>query len=68
MGEGAAFGRKVRGVKVFAEDAADYLESLLRRYQHRRAPHDTFSSFVNALDADGLARFAEPPVAHGELR
>ena len=32
MGEGAAFGRKVRGVKIYAEDAADYLELLLRRY------------------------------------
>ena len=29
MGEGAAFGRKVKGVKVYAEDAADYLELLL---------------------------------------
>jgi len=68
MGEGAAFGRKVRGVKVYAEDTADYLELLLRRYEQRRAEGDTFTSFVNALDADGLARFAEPAVAAGELR
>ena len=68
MGEGAAFGRKVKGVKVYAEDAADYLELLLRRYEQQRAERDTFSSFVNRLDADGLARFAAPPVAHGELR
>jgi sulfite reductase (ferredoxin) len=68
MGEGAAFGRKVRGVKIYAEDAADYLELLLRRYEQQRAADDTFSSFVNALDADGLARFAEPALAHGELR
>ena len=29
----AAFGRKVKGVRVFAEDAADYVETLLRRYR-----------------------------------
>jgi sulfite reductase (ferredoxin) len=68
MGDGAAFGRKVRGVKVYAEDTADYLELLLRRYGSRRADGDTFSSFVNGLDADALARFAEPAAAHGELR
>ena len=32
MGEDAAFGRKVKGVKVYAEDAADYVEALLVRY------------------------------------
>ena len=68
MGEGAAFGRKVRGVKVYAEDTADYVELLLRRYEQQRAGGDTFASFVNALDADALARFAEPPAAHGVLR
>jgi len=68
MGDGAAFGRKVRGVKIYAEDAADYVELLLRRYGQQRADDDTFSSFVNALDDDGLARFAEPASARGELR
>ena len=68
MGEGAAFGRKVRGVKVYAEDTADYLELLLRRYEQERADGDTFSSFVNALDAVALTRFAEPNATHGELR
>jgi sulfite reductase (ferredoxin) len=65
MGEGAAFGRKVRGVKIYAEDVADYVELLLRRYEAQRAAEDTFSSFVNALDADDLARFARPAPAHG---
>jgi sulfite reductase (ferredoxin) len=68
LGEGAAFGRKVRGVKIYAEDAADYLELLLRRYAGQRTDDDTFSSFVNALDAEALARFAEPAPDHGELR
>ncbi len=68
MGEGAAFGRKVKGVKIYAEDTADYLESLLRRYQQQKADGDSFTSFVNGLDADAMARFAAPPVTHGELR
>ena len=61
MGDGATFGRKVRGVKIYAEDAADYVELLLRRYGQQRNADDTFSTFVNGLDADALARFAEPP-------
>ena len=62
MGDGAAFGRKVKGVKIYAEDAADYLELLLRRYLGAKQDDDTFSSFVGRLDADELARFAAPPV------
>jgi sulfite reductase (ferredoxin) len=68
MGEDAAFGRKVRGVKIYAEDAADYLEGLLRRYLADKRDGDTFSGFVRRLEPDALARFAAPPVAHGELR
>jgi sulfite reductase (ferredoxin) len=69
VGDGAAFGRKVKGVKIYAEDAADYVEELLRRYRQRRDRDDTFSTFVNRLDVDGLARFAAPsPTAGAELR
>ena len=68
MGDDAAFGRKVKGVKVYAEDTADYVEDLLRRYRNRRAPDDTFSTFVNRLDADGLARFAAQSAKGAELR
>ena len=41
MGEDAAFGRKVKGVKIYAEDAADYVEAAARRYpqQKRRRRH-----------------------------
>ena len=62
MGEGAAFGRKVKGVKIFAEDAADYLETLLIRYQRQRGTHPSFSSFVNDMNEAQLARFAAPKV------
>jgi sulfite reductase (ferredoxin) len=68
VGDGAAFGRKVKGVKIYAEDAADYLEDLLRRYRARRGGDDTFSTFVNRLDTDELVRFAEPASAGVELR
>jgi sulfite reductase (ferredoxin) len=60
MGNGSGFGRKVKGVKVYAEDAADYVETLITRYRQRRADGDSFASYVNALDGDGLARFAAP--------
>jgi sulfite reductase (ferredoxin) len=65
--EDQAFGRKVKGVKIYAEDAADYVETLVRRYLRDREGHRSFSSFVNTLDADGLARFAEPPVREGSV-
>jgi sulfite reductase (ferredoxin) len=60
---GAAFGRKVKGVKILAEDAADYVESLVRRYRARRGPDvESFTAFVRSLDDDELARFARPEV------
>ena len=65
MGEGAAFGRKVKGVKIYAEDAADYVEALLTRYTQQKRDGDTFTGFVNPLSADELTRFAAPPVVGG---
>jgi sulfite reductase (ferredoxin) len=65
MGSDAAFGRKVKGVKIYAEDAADYVEALLTRYAQHKRDGDTFTSYVNALSADELARFASPPVVGG---
>jgi sulfite reductase (ferredoxin) len=58
LGENGGFGRKVRGVKIFAEDSADYLETLVRRYLGRRLVGDSFSTFVRSLSDDELARFA----------
>jgi sulfite reductase (ferredoxin) len=60
MGEATSFGRKAKGVKVLAEDAADYVEALVRRYEHQRDGQRSFGEFVNDLDDDGLARFARP--------
>ena len=69
MGADVALGRKVRGVKIYAEDAADYLETLVRRYLQERDGASSFSQHVRSLDDDALARFAAPPAAAGmELR
>ncbi len=56
--EGGGFGRKVRGVKIFAEDSAEYVEALIRRYLRRRRNGDTFSTFVRGLSDNELVRFA----------
>jgi sulfite reductase (ferredoxin) len=59
--DGDSFGRKVKGVKILAEDAADYVETLVRRYRvWRGADTTTFSAFVRGLDDEELARFARP--------
>ncbi|MEX2275055.1 MAG: nitrite/sulfite reductase [Actinomycetota bacterium] len=60
LGEQPGFGRKVKGVRIFAEDATDYVESLLRRYGHRRNGHESFAGFVRSLSEEELARFARP--------
>ena len=58
LGDGGGFGRKVRGVRVFAEDAADYVEALLTRYRHRNNGHESFRDFVRSLSEEELAAFA----------
>jgi sulfite reductase (ferredoxin) len=60
-GANASFGRKVKGVRIFAEDAADYVETLVRRYRGRRgADSGGFTEFVRGLDDVELATFARP--------
>jgi sulfite reductase (ferredoxin) len=58
LGGGDGFARKVRGVRVFAEDAADYVEALLRRYRARRRGHASFRDFVRSLSDEQIAEFA----------
>lgn len=60
LGQDLRFGKKVKGVRVYAEDLADYIEMLLRRYQRRRSGHGSFSEFVSSLSEDELAAFAAP--------
>ena len=56
----ARSGRKVKGVRVFAEDAADYVETLVKRYHARRGRAPSFTEFVRGLDDDELTAFATP--------
>jgi sulfite reductase (ferredoxin) len=60
LGERPSLGRKAKGVRIYAEDAADYVETLLRRYLRGRNGHSSFAAFVDSLSDDELARFAEP--------
>ena len=60
LGEGATFGKKVRGVRVFADQLPDYVEALLRRYAENRNGHASFSEYVGSLDDEALAVFAAP--------
>ncbi len=60
-GGGDSFGRKVKGVRVLAEDAADYVETLVRRYRARRGDDTpSFGEFVRGLDDAQLTAFATP--------
>ena len=59
VGEHATFGRKAKGVKIYAEDAADYVQLLIGRYLRQRGrEHTSFGQFVNSLDDQRLAAFA----------
>jgi sulfite reductase (ferredoxin) len=50
LGEDAGFGRKARGLKVTADDAADYVEKLLRTYLEHREPGEKFAVWVRRAD------------------
>jgi len=58
LGDGGGFGRKAKGVRLFAEDAADYVEALMKRYLARRNGCASFRDFVGALSDEDLADFA----------
>ena len=50
LGEDAGFGRKARGLKVTADDAADYVERLLRTYLAERKDGEKFAVWVRRAD------------------
>jgi sulfite reductase (ferredoxin) len=50
LGGDAALGRKFRGLKVRADEAADYAERVLRGYQERRTPGEAFAGYVARAD------------------
>jgi sulfite reductase (ferredoxin) len=55
LGVEAGFGRKLRGLKVTAEELPDYVERLLRGYQADRATGESFASWVRRADAELLS-------------
>ncbi|CAN5740003.1 sulfite reductase SirA [soil metagenome] len=62
VGGDRAFAAKVKGVRVLATDVVDYVEALLRRYRDRRSQGQSFTAYVQGLDAEELTSFAAPVV------
>jgi sulfite reductase (ferredoxin) len=58
LGEAGAFARKAKGVRVFADESAEYVETLLKRYRNRRNGHESFGAFVRSLSDVELGEFA----------
>jgi sulfite reductase (ferredoxin) len=53
LGAGTGFGRKVRGLKVTADELPDYIERVVRRYERGRVGDERFANWVaRATDAD----------------
>jgi sulfite reductase (ferredoxin) len=50
IGADAGFGRKLRGLKVTAEDLPDYVERVLRNYLDDRADGERFATWVRRAD------------------
>jgi len=50
LGADAAFGRKIRGLKVTAEELPDYVERLLRGYVRDRSDGEQFAAWVRRAD------------------
>ena len=54
LGSEVAFGKKFRGLKVAADDAADYVERVLRGYLERRQPGERFATYVGRAEEGWL--------------
>ncbi len=65
LGEGRAFGRKARGVKVLANELGPYVETLIRRYQKQRADGENFAAFIARLSDEELTAFGAKPTFTG---
>ncbi len=79
LGEPRAFGRKVRGLRLRADELGSFAERVLRLYQTQRNGHRNFGEWVNSLDtktvndlaqkaAQGLERVGPKPVSSEEIR
>ncbi|CAA9231331.1 MAG: Ferredoxin--sulfite reductase, actinobacterial type [uncultured Blastococcus sp.] len=54
LGVEATFGRKFRGHKVTKAETADYCERVLRGFQERRTPDESFAHYVSRAEEDWL--------------
>jgi sulfite reductase (ferredoxin) len=50
IGADAAFGRKLRGLKVTAEELPDYVERVLRNYVADRTDGESFATWVRRAE------------------
>jgi sulfite reductase (ferredoxin) len=79
LGEPRAFGRKVKGLRLRADELSSFAERVLRVYTSQRNGHRTFGEWINSLDvkavnelantaAKGLERVGPKPVSSEEIR
>ncbi|MBW5422494.1 nitrite/sulfite reductase [Streptomyces sp. BG9H] len=55
LGLDAGFGRKVRGLKVTADELPDYVERVLGRFQEQRADGERFAVWAARADEEALS-------------
>ncbi|MCC9705246.1 nitrite/sulfite reductase [Streptomyces sp. MNU76] len=55
LGLEAGFGRKVRGLKVTADDLPDYVERVLKRFQEEREEGERFATWVARAGEEALS-------------
>ncbi|WP_432130308.1 sulfite reductase SirA [Streptomyces tendae] len=55
LGLEPAFGRKVRGLKVTAQELPDYVERVLKRYQAERADGERFATWAARASEEALS-------------
>lgn len=53
-GMDARLGRTVRGLKVFQDELADYVEKLTRRFLEQREPEESFAAWTIRAEEDDL--------------
>jgi sulfite reductase (ferredoxin) len=54
LGVSAGFGRKLRGLKVTAEDVPDYIERVVRRFAAQRTDDERFADWVARANEEDL--------------
>ncbi|WP_217184692.1 nitrite/sulfite reductase [Streptomyces sp. AC495_CC817] len=55
LGLEAGFGRKVRGLKVTADELPDYVERVLKRFQEEREDDERFATWVARASEEALS-------------